>query len=89
MEVTPSEGEAMALKVASERSRSPEEVQVGQESATLAEVHLPVELEKMETVLPHEDPSPYCGREKEVSTLCEEASAERRGVAKRDVPWRR
>lgn len=60
MEVTPSEGEAIELKAASERSRSPVEVQEGQESATVAEVHLPVEVEQMETPCPQWAPPLYC-----------------------------
>lgn len=48
------------MKAATERSRSPEEVQLGHESATVAEVHLPVSVEQIETVCPQWSPEPYC-----------------------------
>jgi hypothetical protein len=60
MEVTPAEVSARAVKAATERSRSPELVQEGHESATVAEVHLPVSFEQIETVCPQWDPEAYC-----------------------------
>lgn len=59
MEVTPAEVSARAVKAATERSRSPEEVHEGHESATVAEVHLPESVEQIETVCPQWSPEPY------------------------------
>ena len=59
MGVTPSEGEAMALKAASLRSRSPEEEHEGHESATVALTQRPVEVEQILTPCPQWDPPEY------------------------------